>query len=75
MTVVVILATIGKSFSLQKEEDRCSQMLSSKLTKLEFPRYSGDDPTKWFNRVKTVFQIPRHHGSTKSVIGVIPPRR
>jgi len=32
------------------------QMFSSKLTKLEFPRYSGDDPTEWFNRVEQFFE-------------------
>lgn len=26
-------------------------VLSSKMAKFEFPRYSGDDPTEWFNRV------------------------
>ncbi|KAL6348115.1 hypothetical protein AAG906_039270 [Vitis piasezkii] len=25
------------------------QIISSKLAKLEFPRFSGDDPTEWFN--------------------------
>jgi hypothetical protein len=29
-----------------KEADKCSH------TKIEFPRYSGDDPTKWFNKVE-----------------------
>jgi len=32
------------------------QMFSSKLTKLEFPRYSSDDPTEWFNRVEQFFE-------------------
>ena len=26
-------------------------MVSSKMAKLEFPRFSRDDPTEWFNRV------------------------
>ena len=26
------------------------------MDKLEFPRYSGDDPTEWFNRVTQFFE-------------------
>ncbi|KAJ8749838.1 hypothetical protein K2173_013241 [Erythroxylum novogranatense] len=29
---------------------------SSKLAKLEFPRYSGNDPTEWFTRVDQFFE-------------------
>ncbi|KAH9704452.1 hypothetical protein KPL70_011464 [Citrus sinensis] len=32
------------------------QNLSSRIPKLEFPRYSGDDPTEWFNRVTQFFE-------------------
>jgi hypothetical protein len=32
------------------------QMFSSKLAKLEFPIYSGNDPTEWFNRVDQFFE-------------------
>ena len=31
------------------------QIVSSKSTKLEFPRFFGDDPTEWFNRVEQFF--------------------
>jgi hypothetical protein len=31
-------------------------MFSSKLAKLEFPIYSGNDPTEWFNRVDQFFE-------------------
>ena len=31
-------------------------MFSSKLAKLEFPRYSGDDPTGWLTRVDLFFE-------------------
>jgi hypothetical protein len=52
------------------------QMFSSKLTKLEFPRYSGDDPTEWFNRVKQFFKYQGTiYSSTKSILGIIPPCR
>ena len=27
------------------------------MAKLEFPKYSGDDPTKWFNRVAQFFEF------------------
>ena len=32
------------------------QIFSSKVAKLEFPRYSGNDPTEWFNRVAQFFE-------------------
>ena len=31
-------------------------MFSSKLAKLEFPKYSSDDPTEWFTRVDQFFE-------------------
>nr|TKR91215.1 hypothetical protein D5086_0000225710 [Populus alba] len=33
------------------------QIVSSKSAKLEFPRFSGDDPTEWFNRVNQFFEF------------------
>ena len=27
------------------------------MAKLEFPKYSGDDPTEWFNRVDQFFEF------------------
>ena len=38
-------------------------MFTSKLAKLEFPRYSGDDPTYWFTRVGhfSNTKIPQKH--------------
>ncbi|KAK0605942.1 hypothetical protein LWI29_032451 [Acer saccharum] len=32
------------------------QLFYSKLTKLEFPRFFGDDPTEWFTRVDQFFE-------------------
>ena len=32
-------------------------VVSSKTAKLEFPRFSGDDPTEWFNRVNQFFEF------------------
>ena len=37
-------------------EDR-RLVCSSKMARLEFPRYSGDDPTEWFNRVNQFFEF------------------
>ncbi|XP_040996109.1 uncharacterized protein LOC121242288 [Juglans microcarpa x Juglans regia] len=31
-------------------------IVSSKSAKLEFPRFSGEDPTEWFNRVEQFFE-------------------
>ena len=31
-------------------------MFSSKLAKLEFPKYSGDDPIEWFTCVNQFFE-------------------
>ena len=36
---------------------RDRQVFSSKMAKLEFPKFSGDDPTKWFNRVDQFFEF------------------
>ena len=33
------------------------QIVSSKTAKLEFPRFSGDDPTEWLNRVNQFFEF------------------
>lgn len=32
------------------------QAFFSKLAKLEFPKYSGDDPTEWFTKVDQFFE-------------------
>lgn len=32
------------------------EIFTSKLAKLEFPKYSGEDPTEWFNRVDQFFE-------------------
>jgi hypothetical protein len=33
------------------------QIVSSKTAKIVFPRFSGDDPTEWFNRVNQFFEF------------------
>ena len=32
------------------------QQIISKTVKLDFPRFVGDDPTEWFNRVEQFFE-------------------
>ncbi|KAJ0039806.1 hypothetical protein Pint_26749 [Pistacia integerrima] len=40
----------------RENQDGGQQIVSSKSAKLEFPRFSGDDPTEWFNRVEQFFE-------------------
>lgn len=39
------------------------EIFTSKLAKLEFPKYSGEDPTEWFNRVDQFFE---YQGATEA---------
>ena len=36
--------------------DGSQQIIFAKTTKLEFPRFIGDNPTEWFNRVHKFFE-------------------
>ena len=46
------------------EEGDCSrQIVPSQLAKLVFPKYAGDDPTEWFNRVAQFFE---YQGTTEA---------
>ena len=47
----------GPSRTHREEFDGNRQNFSSKMAKLEFPKYSGDDPTKWFDRVAQFFEF------------------
>ena len=38
------------------------------LAKLEFPRYAGDDPTEWFNRVTQYFEYQETINELKVVL-------
>ncbi|KAA8549768.1 hypothetical protein F0562_001214 [Nyssa sinensis] len=40
----------------RENQDGGWQIVSLKSAKLEFPRFSGDDPTEWFNRVEQFFE-------------------
>lgn len=39
------------------------EIFTSKLAKLEFPKYSGEEPTEWFNRVDQFFE---YQGTTEA---------
>lgn len=45
---------MGREEGLERIDGGC-QPFYSKLAKLEFPTYSGDDSTEWFNRVDQFF--------------------
>ena len=47
----------GPSRTHREEFDGSRQFFSSKIARLEFPKYSGDDPTEWFNRVAQFFEF------------------
>ena len=48
---------LGPSWTHREEFDGSRQIFSSKMARLEFPKYSGDDPTEWFNRVAQFFEF------------------
>lgn len=41
----------------QEETEGSRQIFSSKMAKLKFSKYSGDDPTEWLNRVEQFFEF------------------
>ena len=41
----------------REENDGGRHVFSSKMAKLEFQRYFGDDPIEWFNRVAQFFEF------------------
>ena len=56
----------------REENEGGRQNFSSIMLKLEFPRYSKDDPTKWYNR-DTILRALRHNRRPKSIIGTFSP--
>ncbi|GFZ01153.1 hypothetical protein Acr_14g0007880 [Actinidia rufa] len=70
------------------EMDGDRSVFSSEMAKLEFPRYSGNDPTEWFNRVAQFFEylgttdaqnVPlalfHLEGGSQSMVAVAPQAR
>ena len=47
----------GPSRTHREEFDGSRQIFSSKMARLEFPKYFGDDSTEWFNRVAQFFEF------------------
>lgn len=41
----------------REEPEGNRQFFSSKMARLEFPKYSGDGPTEWFNLVDQFFEF------------------
>ncbi|KAL4379488.1 hypothetical protein GQ457_02G040490 [Hibiscus cannabinus] len=54
-------SSIGRSQHAKEESRGSGRSFSfSHPTKLEFPRYAGDDPTEWFTRIDQLFEF---HGT------------
>ena len=53
---------IATSRPNREDKDGRRQQFQSRVAKLEFPRYAGNDPTEWFNRVDQFFE---YQGSTE----------
>ena len=51
----------GSSRSHGEETEGGRQVFSSKTARLEFPRYGGEDPTEWLNKVANSFITKRLH--------------
>ncbi|KAF2308257.1 hypothetical protein GH714_039451 [Hevea brasiliensis] len=59
---------ISQNLTNQEESrDGGRPLVSAKLAKLEFPKYSGDDPTEWFTRVDQFFEYQGTPDSEKWV--------
>ncbi|KAL6331260.1 hypothetical protein AAG906_009688 [Vitis piasezkii] len=50
-------AANGGSHRTNRDTGENIRPFSSKIAKLEFPRFSGDDPTEWLNRVDHLFHL------------------
>ncbi|XP_024043371.1 uncharacterized protein LOC112100028 [Citrus clementina] len=46
----------GSSQPSRGDSEGSRHQLASRLTKLECPRYSGDDPMEWYNRIMQFFE-------------------
>ena len=47
----------GSFRSHREENDGGRQIFSSKMARLKFPKYSGEDPTEWLSRVAQFFEF------------------
>lgn len=46
----------GSSRPLREEAERGRHQFASQVVKLDCPRYSGEDPTEWYNRITQFFE-------------------
>ncbi|KAH9768883.1 hypothetical protein KPL71_011779 [Citrus sinensis] len=60
---------IATSRPNREDKDGRRQQFQSRVAKLEFPHYAGNDPTEWFNRVDQFFE---YQGSTEDQNVVLP---
>ncbi|KAH9671355.1 hypothetical protein KPL70_017339 [Citrus sinensis] len=59
---------IGSSRPFREESEGRRPPLPTRIAKLEFPRYAGDDPTEWFNRVTQYFEYQETTDEQKVVV-------
>ncbi|KAL9457818.1 hypothetical protein AB3S75_006797 [Citrus x aurantiifolia] len=65
----------GSSQPSHGDSEGSHHQLASRLTKLECPRYSGDDPTEWYNRIMQFFEYQEATNDQKSLLSFFSPRR
>lgn len=59
---------IASSRPGQENSEGGRQHFQSRVTKLEFPRYAGDDPNEWFNRASQFFEYQETIDEQKVVL-------
>ncbi|KAH9752025.1 hypothetical protein KPL71_014530 [Citrus sinensis] len=59
---------IATSRPNREDKDGKRQQFQSRVAKLEFPRYAGDNPTEWFNRVNQFFEYQGSSEDQKVVL-------
>jgi len=53
---------------IREESEGGRPPIPPRIAKLEFPRYSGDDPTEWFNRASQFFEYQESTDDQKVVL-------
>ena len=59
---------IGSSRQFREESERGRPPMPTRLAKLEFPHYAGDDRTEWFNQVTQYFEYQETTDEQKVVL-------
>ncbi|KAL9437883.1 hypothetical protein AB3S75_023702 [Citrus x aurantiifolia] len=55
----------------REERDAWRHMPPTRITKLEFPRFAGDDPTEWYSRVSQYFEYQETDASGEGIGAVL----